>query len=93
MSLSANQINALESLPNWQWLPTWEENLAGVQAFIADKNRFPLHTSSDEQEKRLAIWCLSQKRIKQFQDDRQRRIQTTETTTGGTTGSNAPGSN
>lgn len=77
MSLSVGQIQALEALPDWHWLPTWDENLASVQAFATAKKRLPLITATDEEEKRLAAWLYAQKRLKQFQDDRQRRLQTT----------------
>jgi hypothetical protein len=77
MSLSESQIQALQSVPTWQWLPTWDENLASVQAFVTANNRLPSQTATAEEERRLAAWCFAQKRIKQFQDDRQRRLQTT----------------
>jgi hypothetical protein len=59
---------------DWQWLPTWDENLASVQAFCGGQQQTPV---PDRYFGRGAPFSSVQKRLKQFQDDRQRRLQVT----------------
>jgi hypothetical protein len=65
--LTSYQKDKLEKIKGWYWSieelneRKWLENYEKVKLYY-DKNTVPLRSSEDEEEKKLAEWCVTQRR-------------------------------
>jgi hypothetical protein len=67
--LTPAQIQALESVPGWRWLPAWDGYLEELRQFVIANGRQPNESAETVEERRLANWCMTQKRQKRSQDN------------------------
>ena len=63
--LTSERIKDLEAIPRWFWETDldekWQETFELVKIFVEKYKNFPLYSSKNKKEKRLGIWCNTQK--------------------------------
>lgn len=60
--LGDEKIYLLEKIEDWKWKKdSWYESFVKVGEYYQKNNRYPSRSSTDKEEKKLALWIYSQK--------------------------------
>ena len=75
--LSEEKIEALARIPRWEWDPVTDEfnrNIALMRKFVTDHDSLPSTAAKDATEKKLGIWCSTQRKAKKKGNISEERI-------------------